>query len=836
VQNQSYNAQFSKFNINKISTFIFNNGEADNNINGNSGFEYPRNLADRPGSLTAIFQSGFLWGAKVNGQIRTGGSAFRSGLSPGKILLNGKAEDPNSNNVRVFRVRRDYKTADLSSEAKDENKTVQQVYSQYEKDWNEWRADDGAPFEDIDKDGKYNPSIDVPGIPGADQTLWFVANDLDSNQTKYLYGSLPMGIEMQTTVWGYFNPAPFSNMVFKKYILINKCKSTFKDMYIGIWSDPDLGYASDDVVGCDSLLEVGYIYNYNQIDFGYKPYNPPCIGFALLQGPIIDAQINDQALFLGRSIRGKKNLKMTAFSWIYKNGPYPWHDPLQGNYERGTLFLYNLFQGLLGNGEGHPLELSLGPGTTKFPYSGDPVNRTGFVDGIINFNTTGGMQPGDKRLMVCSGPFNMTPSDTQEVIFAQVAAGTEFDIDHINAITVMKSFVAKAQFFYKQNNPLANFETINPNVIQLDKKIILSWGEEIEKLERIEKGNYVHKFQGYNVYQLPLYNSNISDGKLIATFDVIDGIGKIYDYVYDPLTQSLNKRVKFYGSDSGIKRYIEINKDYLKNQPLANGSSYYFAVTSYSNINKFEFSSSYESPQLIKKVIPQMKNPGITSAFKYGDEIIADHIFGNSDAKVSVMIIEPAKLKDCEYEISFQKSNGIITFAIKNKTENKILVTNQTNLSGDDDYYITDGFLVRVKNNSSKPLNENDVYKFSLTKQTFDMELAKAEVQKINVFPNPYYGVNSQEINKYERIVTFSHLPEKVTIRIYNLAGQQIRKLEKNSSDQFLRWDLLNEDRFLVPSGVYIAFIEMPELGRTKLLKLAIIQEEIVPDWFPIGY
>jgi len=836
VQPQHYYKHYSKFNINKISTYIFNNGEADININGNSGFVYPRNLIGHYGSLTSIFQSGFLWGAKINGQIRTGGSAYRSGLTPGRILNHGKAENPNSVSVRVYRVRRDYKTADLTSEALDERKIVLEVYNQYQNDWNEWRGNDGAPFEDIDKDGKYNPSIDIPGIPGADQTLWFVANDLDSNQTKYLYGSLPMGIEMQTTVWGYFNPTPFSNIVFKKYILINKSSTTFNDMYIGIWSDPDLGYASDDAVGCDSLLEVGYIYNYNPTDGTYLPLNPPSVGFALLQGPIVNANTNDNALFLGRSIKGKKNLKMTAFSWIYKNGPYPWHDPQQGNYERGTLFLYNLFQGLLGNGEGHPLELSLGPGTTKFPYSGDPLTKTGFVDGIINFNTTGSTQPGDKRLMVCSGPFNMAPGDTQEVIFAQVAGGTEFSIDHLNAITVMKSYVAKAKFFYNQNKPFANFETINPTVIQLDRKIILSWGEEIEKLERIEKGIYLHKFQGYNVYQLPLYNSKISDGKLIATYDVVDGIGKIFDYEFDPITQSLNKRVKFFGTDSGIKRFIEINKDYLKDQPLANGSSYYFGVTSYSNVNNFEFPSSYETPLLIKKVVPQTRNPGITKTYDYGEEIIPQHVFGNSDAKVSVMIIDPTKLKDCEYEVTFQKVNGVLSFTIKNKTENKVLAVNQTNFSGDYDYYITDGFLVRVKNNSLRPLNESDVYKFSLTKQTYEKNLAKSDVEKINVFPNPYYGVNSQELSKYERIVTFSHLPEKVTIRIFNLAGQQVRKLDKNSTEQFLRWDMLNEDRFLVPSGIYIAYIEMPELGRKKILKLAIIQEEIVPDWFPLGY
>ena len=53
-----------------------------------------------------------------------------------------------------------------------------EIRTQYELDWTEWRAQDGAPFQDVDANGIYNPNVDVPGIPGAAQTIWFVANDL----------------------------------------------------------------------------------------------------------------------------------------------------------------------------------------------------------------------------------------------------------------------------------------------------------------------------------------------------------------------------------------------------------------------------------------------------------------------------------------------------------------------------------------------------------------------------------------------------------------------------------------------------------------------------------
>jgi hypothetical protein len=109
---------------------------------------------------------------------------------------------------------------------------------------------------------------------------------------------------------------------------------------------------------------------------------------------------------------------------------------------------------------------------------------------------------------------------------------------------------------------------------------------------------------------------------------------------------------------------------------------------------------------------------------------------------------------------------------------------------------------------------------------------AKEDVKKINVFPNPYYAVNSEEINKYNRFVTFTHLPKKAKVRIFNLAGVLVRTIDKTDDTQFLRWDLANEDGLPVASGLYIAYIELPELGTTKILKLAIVQEQQVLDRF----
>jgi hypothetical protein len=110
-------------------------------------------------------------------------------------------------------------------------------------------------------------------------------------------------------------------------------------------------------------------------------------------------------------------------------------------------------------------------------------------------------------------------------------------------------------------------------------------------------------------------------------------------------------------------------------------------------------------------------------------------------------------------------------------------------------------------------------------------DVAKADIEKINVFPNPYYALNPQETNRFVRFVTFSHLPANCTVRIFNLAGHLVRSIVKEGAanpTQFMQWDLNNQYGFPVASGLYLAYIDMPDLGKTKVLKVAVIQEQEV--------
>ncbi|MBC8377507.1 MAG: hypothetical protein H8E26_15825 [FCB group bacterium] len=95
----------------------------------------------------------------------------------------------------------------------------------------------------------------------------------------------------------------------------------------------------------------------------------------------------------------------------------------------------------------------------------------------------------------------------------------------------------------------------------------------------------------------------------------------------------------------------------------------------------------------------------------------------------------------------------------------------------------------------------------------------------IRVFPNPYFGYQSEQSSFSEPYVTISNLPEQeCTIRIYSLGGTLVRRFD-HELGTYEYWDLLNEHRWPVASGVYIVHIEVPALGN-KILKVAVFQPD----------
>ena len=110
-------------------------------------------------------------------------------------------------------------------------------------------------------------------------------------------------------------------------------------------------------------------------------------------------------------------------------------------------------------------------------------------------------------------------------------------------------------------------------------------------------------------------------------------------------------------------------------------------------------------------------------------------------------------------------------------------------------------------------------------------EEQKGQLERVNVVPNPYWAYSAYETSYDTPVLKFTHLPNEVTIRIFNLAGQLIKTLRKNDEANELAWNLRNESNLRVASGMYIAHVEAAGIG-AKVLKFAIVQREERLDRF----
>ena len=62
-------------------------------------------------------------------------------------------------------------------------------------------------------------------------------------------------------------------------------------------------------------------------------------------------------------------------------------------------------------------------------------------------------------------------------------------------------------------------------------------------------------------------------------------------------------------------------------------------------------------------------------------------------------------------------------------------------------------------------------------------------------------------------------------MRIYNLAGDLVRTLQKSDTSSMLTWDLETSNGLPVASGIYVFHVDAPNVG-SKVGKVAIFMEK----------
>jgi hypothetical protein len=424
---------YAEFDANNIRAYVTNYGSFFRHPRtGNSGFEWPT------GSKKYEIYSAGLWvGAKINDEVRIAIAEYAYEYAPGTINIETHLpNNPENPTYRVYKI--------------EQGNTSSWDY----QNWPYW---DGAP---LDVNG--NP------LPIANQTLWCVYNDADSAVHTRMK-SKPLGIEIQQTVFGwnvdYLN---LQDVVFLRFLVINKSREILDSTYLTVWCDSDLGDSGDDMTGTDSLLQLGFVYNHSNFD-GIIGEKPPAVGITFLQGPIVPSPA-DTAIFYGKKRPGYKNLLVNSIVCPLKPSMYNNGSP------RTFQDAYNLMQARWKDGS-HMTYGGMGDDSLSSPinfmYTGDPVAGTGWLDPY----------PADKRFMLNCGPLIMAPGDSQEVIYAvHIAQGTS----HLNSLTELKqqsqnlhSAYPNRVFRLPQNY---EYEISYPADQQIDLKLSLQAKEALEIL------------------------------------------------------------------------------------------------------------------------------------------------------------------------------------------------------------------------------------------------------------------------------------------------------------------------------------------------------------------
>ncbi len=330
-------------------SWSYDPGDIDGN-GTNSGGEFPR------GSSTFVnYAGGLIVASTRNGIPIASEVRFTSEFSPGLITNAG----PTS-----------------VSEMTTSNLSTDRLYlidqSLGGADYVNWPFSSGAPL---------NPSGSPLIISSADTWCSFHDADTSLSQQTGVPAGLGMEIQRRTYVW---NVSGYQNTVFIRFILTNKSNSTYDSVFVGLWGDPDVDNATNDLVGSDTARHMIFCYNGSTAD------QPIAVGYRLLA-----------TSFDGITARAHSMSTVT-----------------NGVDANSNADLLNLLRGLTMSGGSRS--------GGAYDYPGDPVTASGVLDPT----------QGDKRMILGTGPVRFEPGQSHQWIYAVTArSGT----DRLNAISNLRT-------------------------------------------------------------------------------------------------------------------------------------------------------------------------------------------------------------------------------------------------------------------------------------------------------------------------------------------------------------------------------------------------------------
>lgn len=647
--------------INNVKGRIFNTGGLF--FKDTDEYYVPKAALKKP-----LFASGIWIGGKVSDELRVAGTQYRNWeFWPGPLNDDGSAPADCSLYDDIYKVSKD----DISAYERGGAPT---------NDLANWPYQLGAPvFNGDGIVGNYDlaggdrpafPGQNAQGKGGADQMLWWVMNDVGNQHNAS--ATPPIGLEVRVTAFAFRQAGDVGNMTFYKYDMTYKGTSPFDDVYMSIFSDPDLGDAGDDYIGADTTLGLGFVWNADNADgSGAAPsYGtpPPALGYDFFQGPIVDKD-GDGDL---------DTLKMTSF--VYFNNCSTAHcDPTTGeeryNYQRARIRDGSQFT-IGGNGVG-------GTVPTSFVYPGAITSPgTFWSENCSVAGTCTPIAPNDRRFVMTTGPFRILPGQTQSIVYGIVFAQGSNNID---SVAKLKLADRKAQRLFDVNfstAPTPDVPVVSISTVDGDANI--TWTNPTSSNNYLE--SYVevdpqvlpgvglsdtYVFEGYVVRQYDNPAQSSEDAAIVKVFDVDNLVGDVYDNGSDP-----NTLIKtFAGTNSGISNNFTVTG-------LTNYKSYYFTVQACAyNVDSVPKIYCSAESDLVEYVPTRASGSAIMAGVTTSTEL--DVTYGGTkqtppNQNIIITVADPLKVTGDKYEVIFKDyeyapGNKVLTFDIVNVTKNMVV-------------------------------------------------------------------------------------------------------------------------------------------------------------------
>lgn len=342
-----------------------------------------------------------------------------------------------------------------------------------------------APFIDLDNNGHYDPNQgEYPCIQGDQELYWIFNDDVDAHTET---GGEKMGVQVKFSAYAYdcsTGNCPDSALdytTFHHVEIVNKSGDDYSDVYLAVWSDVDLGFFADDLIGCDTSLNLAYVYNGPATDPDYG--TPPASGTVILGSP--------------------DNLGMSHFGY-YENDfstqgnpttPNHYYGYMKSLWTDGTHVVDNGLDGYSGTAAGPDI---------NYMFPGNPTGCEGDTAGGWSM-TSAMITPFDRRYIQSIGPVSFAAGDTLMLDYAIVwSQGTS----NLESICKLKADVASVQAFWDAEN----FQCFNLTVDRAEDRVAPILGQ-LEIYPNPNAGNFTLRLE------TPL--------RYAATLDLYDAQGRI---------------------------------------------------------------------------------------------------------------------------------------------------------------------------------------------------------------------------------------------------------------------------------------------------------------------